>query len=173
MALNARLDLESLGHVCFIAACCAIASIAVARHLQSQKTEPPPVGAMEAVVDGLLVTDRRVGVQDSRLTTLVVFSPTCVHCQRSIPFYRALADRARASNGQLRVVFASREPLDETNQYLRAQSVLPDDLVPIPQGLPILGTPMLLLIDRAGIVQNSWLGKLNPEQERVLVTMLP
>lgn len=102
-------------------------------------------------------------------TLLLVLSRHCHFCSESAPFYQRLVQEAE-KNGNTRIVAVLPQEIDEGKKYL-------SDLgVPIGEvkqagldAIGVTGTPTLILVDRNGIVKNSWVGKLSaPEESEIL-----
>jgi thioredoxin-related protein len=98
-------------------------------------------------------------------TLVLVLQKTCHFCQESMPFYKKLTEIAK-TRGKTKVVAVFPDPLDDSTQYLNRQSVIVDEIKQ--SGLTdikVRGTPTILLVDKDGKIQNSWIGKLPPEKE--------
>jgi hypothetical protein len=97
-------------------------------------------------------------------TLLLVLSTKCRFCNDSLPFYRQLSATARTTNVGLVAVFPQSE--SDVQQYLGQAGLIVDQTV---QGsartVGTRGTPTLLLVDRNGIVQRSWMGQLPKRSE--------
>jgi thioredoxin-related protein len=98
-------------------------------------------------------------------TLLLVLDTKCAFCTASAPFYQEIA-RDAAQNRSVRVVAVLPESIAESKQYLSDLNVPIDE---IRQSnfdvLGVQGTPTLILVNRSGQVDQSWPGKLLPEQE--------
>ena len=98
-------------------------------------------------------------------TLLLVLDTKCPHCTASASFYQELA-RAAAQNRSVQLVAVLPQDIDVSKQYLSDLSVPIDDVRQ--SGFDVLGvqgTPTLILVDQSGRVEQSWPGKLPPEQE--------
>ena len=98
-------------------------------------------------------------------TLLLVLDTKCAYCTASAPFYQELA-RTAAQKRSVELVAVLPQDVRESKQYLS------DLKVPIDQVrqsafdvLRVQGTPTLILVDQNGKVEQSWPGKLPPEQE--------
>jgi hypothetical protein len=93
-------------------------------------------------------------------TLVLALSTKCHFCDDSADFYRRLAPAAAAAGVPVVAVFP--QSVDEARMHWTSQS-LPlagDDFAQTPSGgLPISGTPTLILIDRKGVVLRAWAGK--------------
>lgn len=97
-------------------------------------------------------------------TLIMALRSDCPFCQESMPFYRRLLARDR--EGAQFVVIAPAEDT-EIGSYLASGGVEPDSvLFAEPDAMPVPGTPILLLVDSAGLVTEAWIGLLSAERER-------
>jgi thioredoxin-related protein len=96
---------------------------------------------------------------------LLVLDTKCPHCTASASFYQELA-RAAAQNRGVQLVAVLPQDMRESKQYLSNLNVAIDDVRQ--SGFDVLGvqgTPTLILVNQNGKVEQSWPGKLPPEQE--------
>lgn len=94
---------------------------------------------------------------------LLVLSTTCRYCTESLPFYEKLA-RQKAERGDVRLIAVMPQSADEARRYLSERNVTVDEIKQANLSI-VRGTPTLLMIDRNGVVVESWTGKLPPESE--------
>jgi hypothetical protein len=89
-----------------------------------------------------------------------------------MPFYQALVSAAseRRSSGRLRIVAVTTDPREAATANLRDRNVVIDDVVSLDpdsvRTFRVAGTPTLLLVNRRGVVENIWVGKLDEARER-------
>src|SRR5262245_3224669 len=162
------MNLERASHIAFIGACLVLVAIGVARY---RGFESGPK-ATEGVSRGRLVGQ----VSNSSSGTFTVFvavSSVCSFCTESMAFYGRLVDTVKSNHRSVRVVFGSVEPVATTIRYLAEHAVKPDEIIGLPDTIPIKGTPTLLVVDERGVVKDGWLGRLTAQQERALIGMLP
>jgi thiol-disulfide isomerase/thioredoxin len=95
-------------------------------------------------------------------TLLLVLSTTCHFCTESMPFYQQLAKE----RGDVRMIAVLPQPIAAGTEYLKQHEVSVDEVTQSQlDTLNVNGTPTLLLIDKSGVVKNSWFGKLSPDQQ--------
>ena len=98
-------------------------------------------------------------------TLLLVLDTKCPHCMASAPFYQELA-RVAAQNRGVQLVAVLPQDIRESKQYLSDLSVPIDDVRQSGfNELGVQGTPTLILVNQQGRVEQSWPGKLPPDQE--------
>ena len=103
---------------------------------------------------------------------LLVLSDSCKYCTESAPFYQRLAqERAQRQTFRLTAFFP--QPVSEGRKYLNGLGVGIDDVMELsPRAIRIRGTPMILLVNNAGVVTDEWLGKLPPDREAEVLSRL-
>jgi thiol-disulfide isomerase/thioredoxin len=102
-------------------------------------------------------------------TLLLVLSTTCHFCTESMPFYQQLA----RERGDVRMVAVLPQPIAAGTEYLKQHEVSVDEVTQAQlDALNVAGTPTLLLIDKSGVVKNSWFGKLAPDQQSEVLNNL-
>jgi hypothetical protein len=117
-----------------------------------------------AIASGARLTGQPVNWHDSPKNVVLVLSTTCHFCKESSGFYRKLVEDCRSHART--VAFFPQTP-EEAQAYLRAEDVQVDEVKHADfQSLQIGGTPTLLLVDRNGVVQKVWLGKLSEVKEK-------
>lgn len=93
-------------------------------------------------------------------TLLLALSTQCHYCNDSTDFYRRLAPVAAAAGVPIVAVFP--QVTEEARAHWTEQN-LPlagVEFIQAPSGgLPIPGTPTLILVDRKGVVLRAWAGK--------------
>jgi hypothetical protein len=122
-------------------------------------------------VDGEVSVGSRVSLNglssSNSAALLLVVSPTCHFCVESADFYRRLLTALQGSPVRVTALLLNRT--DEAPEYLKR---LPVPVTHVPGGvrqLRVRGTPTILLVDRNGIVQNVWVGKLPIEKENEVI----
>jgi thioredoxin-related protein len=101
-------------------------------------------------------------------TVLLFIRKGCHYCEESLPFYQRMADQIRASN--VSVGFVALFPEANTNEDASALLKSAGLDIPYRTGMDfarfgVAGTPTLILVDRTGSIQDSWIGKLPPEAD--------
>jgi peroxiredoxin len=98
-------------------------------------------------------------VGDGRPTLLYVFTPSCQWCAKNVNNIKALASRVHASH---RVIGLSLDSDDVVDAYAKDHGLaFPIYIRPNARTIAAYGlqsTPHTLLIDRFGVLQESWVG---------------
>jgi hypothetical protein len=163
--------LSKASHIVFMLTCLALVSLAslmtwntragAAPSLASAsaiaKTGPLPPGAQLPPPEG-------VSYSAASLTVALVVQSQCPYCAASMPFYKRLGDLRKTLPFQL--VVASAESTTTTTLYLKQRGLTADVVATLKPGqIDTSGTPTLVLIDKEGVVIDSWLGQLSDSQE--------
>jgi hypothetical protein len=106
-----------------------------------------------------------LAAENSERTFLLVLKKGCSYCAESAPFYRRVVKAAEAARGT-QIVVAMDEPGPLIEEYLRLNSIPIAHVVQTPlRDLNVHVTPTVILVNRHGIVQNAWPGKLDERSE--------
>jgi rhodanese-related sulfurtransferase len=109
---------------------------------------------------------------DSERTVLVVLGKECKYCSDSAEFYRRLAAGiAGKTNTRLIALFPEKESAGEV--YLKELAVpISEVRYASISSLGIKSVPTLVVLDRNGVVNDMWVGKLSPLKESALMSKL-
>ena len=164
-----RPNLENASHIAFILACGALIALALTKFSASSSMPPATEQALRGhTLPRALLGDVGFGPQ----TILIFVSSTCRYCNDSMPFYQRLETKVSAHMGRVRLVFASREPVEITQRYLRLHGVESEAISILGNTVPLSGTPTLLLADDQGVVKHGWLGRLTSDQEEMVLKIV-
>jgi hypothetical protein len=109
--------------------------------------------------------------QKAPVTVALVLQSQCPYCAASVPFYRRLVEMKKSTAFQL--VVASLESTSTTTAYLKDKGLEVDAVSSLKPGeMSTPGTPTLIVIDRKGIVLDSWIGQLGMSQEQAVVSRI-
>ena len=107
------------------------------------------------------------------LSLVLWIDSRCRYCTENMPLYREIAAISGTTDRSLRVVAAGIEPVATLSKYVADHGVAVDHISSIEPGkLRVRGTPTLILVNRAGIVEQVWGGYVQPERQRDLVGWL-
>jgi thiol-disulfide isomerase/thioredoxin len=114
---------------------------------------------------------RNIAWSDYSRTLLLILTKECHFCRESSPFYRRLVSEAHAKH--VRVIAIMPDSPVDARQYLAREEIAVDCIVQLrPTDLRVAGTPTLLTVNRQGVVEKEWVGKLPPEKEEEVIWAL-
>jgi hypothetical protein len=98
-------------------------------------------------------------------TLVMVLQKGCSFCTESAPFYQKLGKETR-SNDRVGLIAVLPQDVVEGRKYLTDLGVdLPEVKQSTLRSIGVRATPTLALVDRKGVVLQSWLGKLSASKE--------
>ena len=125
-------------------------------------------------VGAVFPTFSNVSYSQSPKTLILALSVSCRFCISSLPFYQSLTNTQRENNNSFQIVaiFLDKDR-DLVNRFVE-QKNLPVSAVSSVDfsSLKITLTPTLVLVDSAGKVLNSWVGRLTEDQEKDVFSAL-
>lgn len=125
--------------------------------------QPPAVGSRFGLADG--------NWQISNRTIVLGLSTTCHLCAESAPFYQRVVDACKREH--VRVLAVLPQPVSQAESYLKSKNLIVNEVRQAAlQDLKIKGTPTVVLVDKAGIVRDAWVGKLPPDEEKLVLDEL-
>ena len=164
--------LEKLGQLAFLVMCVAI-TIAAFQYVSAARTAANPRKPDPVQRGTRLSLPASVTADATRPSLLLVLSANCRYCTESMPFYKTLADLSQVRSGNLRLGVVSLQPADDMRKYLAAHSLGIEAVISVPEsGFNVMGTPTLVLVRRDGVVQRSWGGWLNGEEEKTVLASI-
>jgi hypothetical protein len=120
---------------------------------------------------GEKVSLRGVDWSKSDQNLVLALSTGCHFCSESANFYKRLVPSA-TGNG-VRVLAILPQSLSDSRTYLEKLGLPVQEIVQGPlASVEVSGTPTLVLVDRQGMIQKAWVGKLGPEQEQQVLASL-
>jgi hypothetical protein len=104
-------------------------------------------------------------------TVVLALQVGCHFCSESAPFYSRLSKLA--SERGINVVAMMPNPESDSKAYLNGLSVKIGTVRQVNFGdIAVSGTPTLFVVDRRGVVQQVWEGKLQENQEQRVLALL-
>ncbi|HJX84503.1 MAG TPA: redoxin family protein [Candidatus Angelobacter sp.] len=133
--------------------------------MSSRKHAPEP----SRISVGTKFELKNVNWQANKKSMVLAVSTNCHFCTESAGFYRELAEYCH-NHGVTTIAVLPQSPA-EALAYLKNEGVGVDDLrqSSLPS-IQITGTPTLLLIDANGVVRDVWIGKLQTNQEKQVLS---
>jgi thioredoxin-related protein len=144
----------------------ALAIVVVfARSYKSNQSRPHQIGT------GTQFGLKDMSGQGNGKSMVLVSSTTCHFCSESAGFYRELVGHCQRQHVHTVAVFP--QPTNAAQSYLADKRVAVDEVRQSSlSNIEVTGTPTLLLIDKKGIVQSVWVGKLSEDREREILAKL-
>jgi hypothetical protein len=130
------------------------------RHPQHPQVAALQRGDRVLPVRGTLLNGQLLLEAYSRPIVLYVFSPTCSWCERNLDNARTIASAAGERYGFLGIVTIDSGIAEYVSSRRLDWPVVKNVPLEILESLKILGTPQTILVDKGGIVLNSWSGAL-------------
>lgn len=135
-------------------------------------TAKPIVSENEGIKAGTKLPLTDVDWSKSDKNLLLVLSTSCRYCTESIPFYQKLVGQ-KTGRGDVKMIAVMPQSVSEAQKYLSEHKISVEEVKQIsPNTINIKGTPTLVLIDKTGVVVQSWGGKLPPEKEVEVLNQL-
>lgn len=167
MISNMREKLETVANISVISIAVLIGVVTIQNYFIRATAKP----FSSKIAEGTKVELPNVNWEENEKTLVLYLRKGCKYCTESMPLYKKIA--RQYSNKKIQFLVVSRESEDVTKSYLNEHKV---DFTEVRQAslesIGALGTPTLILVNQKGEVANSWLGKLNPERERDLLSKL-
>lgn len=161
--------LQNIANLATILVSLLLSAVLIKVFLLPQRV-PAPNGAQPLV--GLSIKDSLPGIDWARnkRTLVLALSTQCHFCTESAPFFRRI--QKEASN-DVKLVAVLPQAVAESQKYLDGEGVRVDDIKQAQLGaIGVRATPTLLLVDGTGKVENTWHGKLGPDQEAAVLAIL-
>lgn len=163
--------IELLANVAIIVVAILLGVVLVGRYLRP--TPPAPEDVERAQIEpGTKLSLPSVDWSRSDQTLLMVLSTNCHFCTESAPFYQRLA-REKAKHKDVSLIAVMPQSVGEAQKYLDEHGISVDEVRQVdPRATHTRGTPTLIMVDRAGSVVASWVGKLPAEKEAEVLNRL-
>jgi len=139
--------------------------VAFARNYKSNQSKP------HQIKTGVQFGLKDINWQGNGKSMVLVLSTTCHFCTESAGFYRELVGHCQRQHVRTVAVFP--QPANAAQSYLADKGLAVDEIRESSlSDIEVSGTPTLLLIDKKGIVQSVWVGKLSEDRERDILAKL-
>jgi hypothetical protein len=105
-------------------------------------------------------------------TLLIALSEGCRYCAASGPFYQRLTKEVSGKKN-IGVVAVFPQAVNQARNYLNSLGVSVADVRQMTlEDLGVIGTPTLILVNKEGVVTNSWRGQLPSNKEGEVLKQL-
>lgn len=137
-----------------------------------QKTEQPNrSAALKAPAVGGKISAVDVDWSKNRKNVLLVLQVGCRFCSESADFYQTLIKQTK--NKRISVLAVFPQSREEARTYLdKLQLSNLDTKQAAINTLDVSGTPTLIITDDKGQITNVWVGKLPPEKQTEVLSLL-
>jgi thioredoxin-related protein len=166
---------EVLANIAVIIVSIVLCSVLVKKYLftshakQTVTAAAQPIGgkpSTDEIQPGTRLSLSGVDWSQSDRTLLLALSTTCRFCAESAPLYQRL-QQDKPKNVRLLAVLP--QSIDDSQKYLTKLGLNVPEVAQAPLiSIGVRATPTLILIDKNGIVNKSWVGKL-PDAEAAKV----
>ena len=163
--------IELVANLAIIVVACLLATVLIKNHLLAARAAQPDSNGQSEnqQVNRTHLSSLGIDWKQSRQTLVLAISSSCHFCTESAPFYRRLVQ----SKGGTRVVAVLPQPIEDGREYLKRLGVSVDEVKQVGlDQIGVGGTPTLLLVDNSGVLKDSWVGRLPPEQETSVLNAL-
>jgi len=172
--------LEVLTNVAVIITAVVLYSVLVRKYLTS-KSEPPRASATSQSTPRIPSRKTRPEVGSklsldgidwtkSERTVLLALSTKCGFCTESAPFYQQIEQQKPS---KVRLVAVLPQPVADGKSYLAGLNVKIDEVAQAAlASIQVSGTPTLLLVDKNGVVENLWVGKLSERDSQAVLLQI-
>jgi thiol-disulfide isomerase/thioredoxin len=165
--------LDKVANIALIIACALLIGTLARNYYLSRKTDPNLELGLEKGEQVKFPGDAPADGQSAQATLVLALSTHCGFCQDSLPFYQKLAAFKNSSPARVRLATVMSEPKEEIEAYLKKQGIAADAVFSIPVSqIGVKGTPTLLLLDGQNKLIESWVGKLNSQEESEVIAHL-
>ena len=166
--------LDKAANIALIIACLLLIGALARNYYLSRLPDPSIKLGIEKGEPVKLSGDASADKQSAQATLVLALSTNCHFCQESVPFYQKLAVFKNSSPARaLQLATVMSEPKEEIEAYLKKHGIAADAVFSMPVSqIGVKGTPTLLLLDGQNKLIESWVGKLNSQEESEVVAHL-
>lgn len=157
--------MKRIADIVFVAAVIVLLGIAGFRHFSSDGTQQVGSDARAEVIPA--GAPHAAGPRESSVAVLYL-KPGCPFCEYSMPFYRRLLQEV----GPDRVLFQVYGGREDFDRYLSDFDIGTPTVVNLAVPEQIRATPTMVVVDSAGLVSHSWVGRLSESQENEVLAAL-
>ncbi|HEX6190684.1 MAG TPA: redoxin family protein [Pyrinomonadaceae bacterium] len=172
---------EVLANVAILITALILCSVLVKKYLVSEFDNQPSATTSQSVPSanqarrtatdvGSKISLDGIDWSKGERTVVVALSTSCRFCTESAPFYQQL-EQKKARNVQLVAVLP--QQVADSRSYLGRLNVRMDKVVQAAlSSIRVTGTPTLLLVDKNGVVENLWVGKLSERDSQAVLRQI-
>lgn len=115
----------------------------------------------------------QVDFHNSPQTLLIAIDTKCSYCQDSVPFFQKLVKAQQESGKAIHIVALFPNPQAEVTRYIQQNQLSMETVAGVNFGsLRVDGTPMMILLNSDGEVDDFWIGKIEANvQEKIIKSL--
>lgn len=161
-------SIEAIANVLIIVVAVLCLGIAGHRYLRAEPSKAP---AARVPTVGSKISAVDVDWSKNKKNVVLALQVGCHFCSESADFYKTLLQRTKGKG--VNVIAALPQSREEARKYLDTLQLSElDTKQSTLNSLDVSGTPTLIVTDDKGQVTNVWVGKLPPEKQNEVLSLL-
>jgi hypothetical protein len=161
MVTQVKTKLEAITNVTVIVVALVLGYAVLTRYAASDPAVPRSV-----TVGDHLPKVAGIDWNQHRRTLVLALNTGCHYCEESVPFYQKLAHQQLPDGDDLEMIAAFPNEAETVRQFAAHEALPIRTVAGVPlDKLGIVATPTLILVNREGRVERSWVGILSTRQE--------
>lgn len=158
--------LEATASVAVIVVALAVGYVVLGRYISEYRARPVAAGDRFATIPNL-------DWQQHAHTLVLALNTGCHFCIESVPFYQMLSNEKDLKLGDTDVIAVFPNDPAQVRQFVAEENLRVRSLAAVPlDRLHVNGTPTLILVDRNGRVERTWIGMLDSPQQVELLKLV-
>lgn len=164
--------IEAAANIAIIVVAVILGAILVRQYYFANNRDVRSASADPRIPAGTRILLPDIDWADHRQTLLLFLSTDCHFCSESAPFYQQLV-RATAGRRDIHLVAVLPQELSRSQEYLKELGLSIEEVKQASfKSIGVRATPTLTLVDSAGVVAGSWVGRLAAGQESEVLSRL-
>lgn len=158
--MQMKTRLEAIANVAVIVVALAVGYVVLGRYVAAYRA-PRSVAAGDrlAKIPGF-------DWNQHRRTLVLALNTGCHFCEQSVPFYQKLADTQAPGGNDLGIVAVFPNDAEMVRRFMAKDNLRIRSVAEVPlDGLRVVATPTLILVDANGRVERFWVGMLTAQEE--------
>lgn len=164
--------IEVVANLAIILVACLLATVLLKNYIfknQDRQASQQMMPQSQPKLAGANLSSLDINWKQSKQTLLMAVSNTCHFCTESAPFYKRLVENKHGA----RLIAVLPQSVEEGTRYLGDLGVAVDEVKQLSLStIDVRGTPTLILVNSDGVIVNSWVGKLAPQDESLVLASL-
>jgi hypothetical protein len=155
-----KTKVEAIANVTVIVVALAVGYVVLGRYVAAFRT-PRSVAAGDR-----LATIPNLDWKQHRHTLVLALNTQCHFCEQSVPFYQRLAETQAPDGNDLEIVAVLPNDGEMVWQFMAKENLRIRSVAAVPlEKLRVYATPTVILVDKDGKVERSWVGMLTAQEE--------